>query len=400
MNKKMTTDRMPQHRPLLQPVAHANGYKALIIGSGIGGLATAIALKQIGFTVALFERAPQLREVGAGLSLWANALRALDYLGLGDAIRALALPETAAGIRTDRGDLLMATTNAQLATQFGDLSVMVHRAELHELLQARFDQEIRVDMNCVAVTTEGTGVRAQFHNGEDVQGDLLIGADGLHSQVRATLHGQQPPRYAGYTAWRGVVPFDTSQLRPGESWGAGMRFGQIPMKDGRVYWFATTNCAAGQQSPKGEKETLLRLFGHWHEPIGALLAATPEAAILHNDIYDRPPLKRWGEGLVTLLGDAAHPMTPNLGQGACQALEDAIVLAKQLQRTADIGAALRAYEAARIPRTSMIVQQSRRVGWVGQWTNPAAVAVRNLLLKHLLSKVQHQQLAPLIGYEF
>lgn len=381
------------------PIEHTRNRKAFIIGGGIGGLATAIALTQIGFTVEVFERVALLREVGAGLSLWANAIKALDYLGLASAVRALALPETAGGIRTATGALLMQTANAQLAAEFGELSVMVHRAELHDQLRQAFGQEIRLGMECVAVTEEAQGVRVRFRNGEEASGDLVIGADGLHSQVRAVLHGKQPPRYAGYTAWRGVVGFDISRLQIGETWGHGARFGQIPMPGNRVYWFATQNAPAGQHSPDGEKAKLLRLFSNWHDPIRALIEATPDAAILRNDIYDRPPLKQWGRGHSTLLGDAAHPMTPNLGQGACQALEDAVVLAKQLQATADIPTALRAYEAARIPRTTMIVNQSRRVGQVGQWANPLAVAGRNWLVKHLLARVQYQQFAPLIGYE-
>lgn len=386
-------------KSVLHPVAHTSGRNALIIGGGIGGLATAIALKQIGLTVEVYERVALLREVGAGLSLWANAMKALSYLGLAQAIRALALPETAGGIRTTRGELLMSTTNAQLAAKFGEVSVMVHRAELHDLLRHALGQELHLGMECVAVIEEDQGIRVRFRNGAEATGDLVIGADGLHSQVRAGLHGQQPPRYAGYTAWRGVVPFDHQRLQPGETWGRGARFGQIPMQGGRVYWFATLNAPAGQHSPDGEKAELLRIFGDWHNPIRALIEATPEDAILRNDIQDRPPLKQWGRGRITLLGDAAHPMTPNLGQGACQAVEDAVVLAKQVQATADIPTALRAYEAARIPRTTLIVQQSHRVGAVGQWANPVAVAGRNFLVKHLLARLQYQQFAPIVGYE-
>lgn len=373
--------------------------RALIIGGGIGGLASAIALKQSGLEVEVFERVAVLREVGAGLSLWANAIRALDQLGLGAAIRAQALPETGGGIRTDQGELLMATSNAQLQARFGELSVMIHRAELHDLLRNALQQEIQLGMECVTVEEEAQGVTVHFRNGQMARGDLLIGADGLHSQVRATLHGLQAPTYAGYTAWRAVVDFDVSRLQPGESWGAGARFGQIPMQGNRVYWFAAQNVAEGSSSPQGEKQALLAHFGDWHAPIRALIEATPEAAILRNDIYDRPPLQSWGRGRITLLGDAAHPMTPNLGQGACQALEDAVILAQKLRTTPDIEAALRAYEAARIPRTSMIVQQSRRVGWVGQWQQPLAVALRNALVKHLLAHFQYQQFAPILGYE-
>ncbi len=384
---------------LRQPAAHLQGRHALIIGGGIGGLAAAIALRQIGLEVTVFERVAELHEVGAGLSLWANAIKALDHLGLGDEIRALALPEAEGAIRTPDGKPLMQTSNVQLRAKFGELSVMVHRGALHDLLRRALGQEIRLGMACVAVEEENQGIRARFRNGQEVQGDLLIGADGLHSQIRAQFHGQQPPQYSGYTAWRGVVAFAPEQLQPGETWGAGARFGQVPMQDQRVYWFATCNVPPGQQSPDSEKAALLRIFGEWHNPIRALIEATPEVAILRNDIYDRPPLKSWGRGHSTLLGDAAHPMTPNLGQGACQALEDAVILAKQLQATADIPAALRAYEARRIPRTSKIVQQSRRVGWVGQWQHPLAIATRNYLVKHLLARLQYQQFASLIGYE-
>jgi len=370
----------------------------LIIGGGIGGLATAIALKQIGLTVEVYERVTTLREVGAGLSLWANAIRALEQLGLGQPVRALALPETSGAIRTAAGDLLLYNTNAQLQAKFGELSVMVHRAELHDLLRGALYQELQVGMECVAVTEEAQDVCARFRNGEQAVGDIVIGADGLHSQVRAGLHGQPPPRYAGYTAWRSVVAFDHEQLQPGESWGRGARFGQVPMSGGRVYWFATHNSPPGQPCHDGEKAELLRLFRDWHNPIRALLEATPEPAILRNDIYDRPPLKTWGRGRITLLGDAAHPMTPNLGQGACQALEDAVVLAQQLQTHPDLYSALRAYEAARIPRTTMIVNRSLRVGQVGQWANPIAVAGRNGLVKHLLAHFQEQQLAPIVGF--
>ncbi len=391
-----TTQSFIEERPIEPNPAQRH---ALIIGGGIGGLAAAIALKHRGYTVEIFERVAELHEVGAGLSLWANAIRVLDALGVGKEIRAMALPESGGGIHTKDGALLMHTTNAQLQARFGELSIMVHRAELHDLLRQRVAQELRLGMACVAVQQDAEGVTATLQNGEVRHGDLLIGADGIRSVVRAQLHGEQAPTYAGYTAWRAVVPFDHTRLLVGETWGRGARFGQIPMQGGRVYWFAACNAPPDQQSTGGEKAELLRIFGDWHAPIRELIEATPAAAILHNDIYDRPPLPWWGAGRITLLGDAAHAMTPNLGQGACQALEDAIVLAHQLQTNADIPAALRTYETLRIPRTTMIVQQSRRVGWVGQWSNPLAVAGRNFLVKQLLSRLQYAQLAPIIGYD-
>lgn len=187
------------------------------------------------------------------MSLWANAVKALAYLGLDQAIRTFALPETAGAIRTPRGDLLMRTTNAQLQAKFGELSVMIHRAELHDLLRNALNQEPQLGMECVAVADEAQGVRVRFRNGTEARGDLVIGADGLHSQVRASLHGQQPPRYAGYIAWRGVVAFDHARLQSGETWGRGARFGQVPMYGDRVYWFATRNAPPVNRAPLAKR---------------------------------------------------------------------------------------------------------------------------------------------------
>jgi 2-polyprenyl-6-methoxyphenol hydroxylase-like FAD-dependent oxidoreductase len=173
----------------------------------------------------------------------------------------------------------------------------------------------------------------------------------------------------------------------------------MPMRDGQVYWFATANVPAGESSPDGEKAELLRRFRGWHDPIEALVAATPDAAILRNDMYDRRPLRQWGRGRVTLLGDAAHPMTPNLGQGGCQAMEDAVVLASAIGAASGGGAieaALRAYEQKRIARTSMLVTMSRRVGAVGQLENAALVAMRNAVVRTVGGRMQARQIAGLI----
>lgn len=158
-----------------------------------------------------------------------------------------------------------------------------------------------------------------------------------------------------------------------EAWGPGRRFGMVPIERGRVYWFATLNTPpGGRDEPRQARSTLLRLFGDWHLPIAALLEATPEEAILRNDILHRMPVRTWGTGRVTLLGDAAHPMTPNLGQGACQAIEDAVVLANCLRDAADPIQALRHYETRRIPRANGFVLGSLRLGRIAQWESGAA----------------------------
>ena len=370
-----------------------------VIGAGIGGLTAAIALRRAGFDVEVFERATELREIGAGLSIWKNALVALDEIGLGDRVRAFAVPTRDAALRTWDGHVLVAPTDSVLLGRLGEFGVVIHRGRLQQVLvEACGLHRIRLGKACESFDETPTGVTVRFADGSSATGDALIGADGLHSKVRAELHGASAPRYSGYTCWRGVVEFDHARLAPGESWGRGARFGHVGMADGQVYWFATETAPPGGRGRDGEKAELRRLFRGWHEPIEALIEATDEAWILRNDISDRPVLRTWARGRVTLVGDAAHPMTPNLGQGACQAIEDAIVLARELTGTPDVPSALRAYEARRIRRTNWIVTTSRRLGAIGQFSNPLAMTIRNAFMKHVASRVQARQLEGLVGY--
>lgn len=373
--------------------------RVLIIGGGIGGLTAAIALTRAGIDAEVFERVPEMAPVGAGISLWKNALVALDRIGVYDAVRAYGVVGRGAGLRTWDGRLLVGADSTELTDRFGDFVIVIHRAVLQRvLLEAAGHSRVRLGHACASIASTDRSVTAHFANGHVADGDALIGADGLHSVVRSSIHGDAPPAYRGYTAWRGVVSFEHARLKIGETWGRGQRFGQMPMSDGQVYWFATANVPAGQVSPDGERAELLRRFRGWHDPIEALITATPDRAILRNDMYDRAPIAEWGRGRVTLLGDAAHPMTPNLGQGGCQAIEDAVVLASILKAVPASGMteALRTYETRRVTRTSMMVKTSRRVGAVAQIENPILVAARNTLVKAVGGRMQARQIASLI----
>jgi 2-polyprenyl-6-methoxyphenol hydroxylase-like FAD-dependent oxidoreductase len=372
--------------------------RAIVIGAGIGGLATGIALRRAGLQVEVFERAGELNEVGAGISLWANALHALDKLGVGPAIAAASDAYEAAGLRSWDGRTIVNMSFDDLQRGLGVVCVIMHRAELQSVLLSALGREtVSLNAHCEHVQQDGDGVEAQFADGRRVRGDVLIGADGLYSVVRSALHGLEPPRYSGYTAWRAVVPFDVSALPASESWGYGARFGIVPMSMNRVYWFATENSKEGGRHAN-EKVALTDLFGRWHSPIPSLIEATPALDILRHDIYDRPVLRTWGAGRITLLGDAAHPMTPNLGQGACQALEDAVVLAQCLTGQPDVVAALRSYEKRRIPRANSLVSRSRHVGTIGQLESRAAVRLRDALFSRLSPRLQANQLVRVIGY--
>jgi 2-polyprenyl-6-methoxyphenol hydroxylase-like FAD-dependent oxidoreductase len=356
-----------------------------IIGGGIGGLATACALQRQGIQVTVFERNPELREIGAGLTLWANGVQVLRHLGLGDALTAVSARLTHFECWSWRGKRLGSTRLDSIERRVGAPSLGIHRADLLRLLAGAVDRgSIHVHEHCVGFRSEQGQVIAHFAAGHELQTDVLVGADGLYSVIREQLLGKQPPRYSGYTCWRGVTDFEEQHVSPGissETWGRGRRFGMLPIGNRRVFWYATLNCPAGEQDRPGErKERLSRLFGGWREPIGRLIEATEEEAILRNDLFDRRPVRHWGSGRVTLLGDAAHPPTPNLGQGACQALEDALVLAGCLSDQREPVAALRAYEARRRKRSSAIIEQSALVGKIGQWEQPLLCSLRDGLI--------------------
>jgi FAD-dependent urate hydroxylase len=383
--------------------------KVMVAGGGIGGLTAAIALRRAGFEVSVFERAAELREVGAGLLLAANAQKALKTLSLAEAVARLGTPATAGEIRSWRGKVLASIPAAELEKKIGAPSAAVHRADLQALLAREVgDGTLRLGAEVGAFEQDQSGVRVHFADGSEDSADILVGADGLRSRVRAGLFGLEEPRYAGYTAWRAVVEPDEELLPWGagfESWGRGARFGCAHVGRGRVYWFATANAPEDEKdgppgSLAGAKARLLRLFAGWHRPVGNLVEATEEGAILRTDIYDREPLgERWGTGRVTLLGDAAHPMTPNLGQGACQAIEDAVVLARCLDEGGAIAEALRRYERLRADRTAMVVRRSRRVGVVGQLENALLCRLRDRVLTIIPQKVQLGQLEEVLGYE-
>ena len=375
--------------------------RALIIGGGIGGLSAAIALRRKGIEADVFERNTEPREVGAGISLWPNATKALRMLGLGDTLDSISLVNEEGAVRRWNGTFLSRTPVHELQQRFGGGVIVLHRAELLDMLAQNVGAaNIHAGHLCSSIFQDENGVTASFSSGETVHGDFLVGADGLHSVVRTSLGHQDKMQYSGYTAWRAVVPYNGPAIVPGESWGCGKRFGMLPVKGGRVYWFATNNAPEGERDPApGPRDRLLQLFKGWHEPVEDLIAASSNSAILRNDIYDREPLESWGKGRVTLLGDAAHPMTPNLGQGACQAIEDGLELAACLANGPTVESALKNYEASRTRRTSSIVLTSRRLGSMGQIEQPLLCWLRDWFLKVSPTSFSMRTLAPVIGYE-
>jgi 2-polyprenyl-6-methoxyphenol hydroxylase-like FAD-dependent oxidoreductase len=387
----------------LETVSGATGTpkSALVAGGGIGGLAAGIALQQAGWRVSIFEQAAEFKAIGAGLTIWPNAVKALYTLGLREDLEKMGVSEFAGGFFTEKGELLAKIAYADILNRYGAPILAVHRADLLAALLNKLGKDrLRLGAKLLDLSQDEKGVTANFSNGETARADLLIGADGIHSKVREKLFGSRPLNFSGYTAWRGVAPTPGKPFEAGETWGKGRRFGLVPLNGEAVYWFATDNRPANEpHDPTRHQEELLYLFDGWHFPVKELIATTPAENILRNDIYDLPPLEKWTVGRVTLLGDAAHAMTPNLGQGACQAIEDAVVLAGCLAQSAQVPNALQRYEGLRRGRTTRITRQARQVGMVGQWRNPALVWLRNRLARWLLPRLQDRQLAPILNYE-
>jgi 2-polyprenyl-6-methoxyphenol hydroxylase-like FAD-dependent oxidoreductase len=374
--------------------------KVIIIGGGIGGLTAAIAMRRRGIEADVYERASRLAEVGAGISLWPNATKALKQIGLEEDLRSLSFKNTEFALKRWDGALITRTPTEELERRFGGGVLIVHRAELLDALARSFGSaHFHLGHTCTSFEQDEDEVNVRLMNGETARADVLIGADGLHSQVRSWLGHLKKPRYSGYTAWRSIARFASPAIAASETWGCGKRFGILPMGNSRVYWYATSNASEGEFDPNSNpEEVLLSLFRGWHSPIEDLIRASA-STILRNDIFDRDPLPKWGRGRVTLLGDAAHPMTPDLGQGACQAIEDALELANSLASSANEAVGLEDYEKRRIDRTRSIVLGSRRMGRIGQVNSPQLCRIRNLAFRLTPRAVSLRSFAPIIGYE-
>ncbi len=342
--------------------------KAIVVGGGIGGLSAAVGLHAIGWEVTVLERSPEFGDVGAGISLWPNALRSLESLG----VRLDGLKEQSSGGLHDRDGRRITRWDAEaFRRHHGRPLAAIHRADLIDGLRDALPAQ------SLHTNTTVTGI-------DDLDADVIVGADGIHSGLRKLLWPDHPdPIYSGSTAFRGVTPLPRA-VGLSTSWDDGAEVGVLPLADGGIYWWASYVAEAGIRHDDA-KAYLRDRFGGWHPPIPELIDATPPEALLHHDLYLLgAPLPSFVDGRVALLGDAAHAMPPFLGQGGCQAIEDAVVLASALSATDDIGAGLKRYDEQRRPRSQGVVRSSVQAGKIGpQLKNPFAVAVRNSVFRLL-----------------
>jgi 2-polyprenyl-6-methoxyphenol hydroxylase-like FAD-dependent oxidoreductase len=380
---------------------------AVIAGAGIGGLAVAAALHRQGWDVIVHERAAKLEPVGAAIAIAANAMRALDRLGIGDAVRAHATIPGEAVMRRPDGRVLSRTDNAAIAERFGDPIVPVLRSVVLDLLAGLLPEgAIHLDSAAVGVEAGGPDKKAILRTSAgEFEADLVVAADGVNSVLRRALFPEHPgPAYSGFSAWRMLVPAPSEPCVPGETWGRGLVVGILPLADGRVYAYAADRSPAGAERPD-HRQALQELFGGWHAPIPELIASATPENLLFNEAYEMStPLPAFHVGRVAFLGDAAHAMTPHLGQGGCQAIEDAVTLAAVLgdRDAAAVPEALADYTADRLPRTSWIVKSSHRTGAFTQIRSRPGVFARDLgirVVTRLFPKAMLRSMTALLSWE-
>ncbi|MFJ6612652.1 FAD-dependent monooxygenase [Streptomyces sp. NPDC091289] len=379
---------------------------AVVAGGGIGGLAAAVALGRHGWRVTVCERAPALTGIGAGIVLAPNALRALDSIGLGPEVWAGEALPGSIGLRTPDGAWLSRSDSGAVSTRYGLSMRAVHRGFLVDALASALPPGVvRLGVAVTGVDDTGGAVVVRTSAG-DLRADVVVAADGMRSALRGQLFPRHPGlSHAGEAGWRAVVPgAGLPPQQATETWGRGERFGVVPLADGRIYVYATAVTGPGAR-PADHHAELTRRFGAWHDPIPALLdrlnRRNPDpVGILHHDFHElRPPLPRFHAGRVALLGDAAHAMTPNMGQGGCQAIEDAVVVAHLLARDTDVPAALAAYTQARHRRTTRISRRSRRMGELARLSHPLAASIRNLAVRATPRVVTRRALDTVLGWQ-
>jgi salicylate hydroxylase len=363
--------------------------RVAVIGGGIGGLTAARALRLRGFEVRVYEAAPELKEIGAGVALGPNAMKALRALDLETRVRAIAFESQYGLLRNWRTGHIISRTPRN--ARFGATSCTAHRADLLDALATGVPSEIvALGARCCSVETSSTGAVARFVDATEVEADIVVGADGIHSAVRASLFGPDAPRFTGKVCWRCVVPLDAIP-------------GGLPTTDSTT-WLGPHGAVVVYLVRRGElvnvvahydclneawieeswirecdRAEVLENYRDWHESLLRLFSTSEKH--YRWALYDRDPLPQWTKGRATILGDAAHPMLPYLGQGACQAMEDGVVLAAALDASPDdLSAGLQLYERARRPRASRVVLTARARGEDNHLVSPWAALKRDALI--------------------
>jgi 2-polyprenyl-6-methoxyphenol hydroxylase-like FAD-dependent oxidoreductase len=377
--------------------------KHLIVGGGIAGLTAAIALKKKGFQVLVVEGTSTIKPVGAGLSLAANAMKGLKHIGIANEVIKEGRKLTSFSLYTASGKLLKKGDTDPENSKHGISNFTIHRADLHRVLLSFLNQEeVILGKRSHSITKTENGYAISFEDGSIINCEHLIIAEGINSPLRKYFNEKAKLRFAGYTCWRGIANVEKLNLEEtSETWGKEGRFGIVPLAHDLVYWFACKNTSEPSSIYKNfTLKDIQENFKGFHSNVQQVLAHTKEEDVIWSDISDLAPIDKYAFDNAVLIGDAAHATTPNLGQGACMAIEDAAILAECIHRNPDFNKAILEFEKLRIKRTHSIVEKSWKLGKIAQWENPIAMQLRNFGFKLLPQKSYQKQLESLYDIEF
>jgi len=382
--------------------------KAAIIGAGIGGLSTAIALQQAGIDFEILEAAPELKPVGAGIVMASNAMQVFQRLGIEKKIIKAGLEiVNAYGVDQDFKLISGLRVKEKIASRYGVGSYAVHRSRLQQALLEEIDaKKIHLNKKLTTLSQSNQKVKISFEDGVSTEADLVIGADGIKSAVRKNIFEKMPLRYSGQTCWRGMTKFNLpadKQFNSYEMWGKqkGLRFGFVPIAPDEVYYFTTFfTDANGKDDPGQVKESLLRNYSSFGSLATQIIESTPKENIIRSDIFDLKPIPKWWNGRVALLGDAAHATTPNLGQGGCQAVEDAYVIAKCLKEHSSIEKAFEKYQNTRYEKALHVVNLSWSFGKMTNISNPILQSLRNGIMRAMPESMAIKQLDKILKLNY
>lgn len=375
--------------------------KTIIIGGGIAGLTTAIALEQIGYETAVYESSPQLSVAGAGIWMATNAMQVFHRLGLADEVSAQGVSLDRIEVADHKMKSIQATEQLLFVDTYGYGVTSILRSRLRDILVSHYGKAIHCGKKLQKVEEEGDVVKAFFEDGTSVIGDLLIGADGIHSAVRQQLVPSARLRYAGQTCWRGVAPISLAapfEKACVETWGKNYRFGLSVISDQEVYWFAVAKAPEGQRDKGNRKAKLTKMYADFGDPIPDIIAATPETQIIRNDINDLKPILKWYQGRVCLIGDAAHATTPNMGQGGGQAVEDAWFLSQILKEEPQPENAFKRFQDKRRKKVDQVVRTSWQIGKVAHIS--FGQGLRNFLLRKAPKALAEKQMLALYNIDY
>lgn len=362
-----------------------------IVGAGIGGLTTALFLQQNGIDVTIYESSVAIKPVGAGIILANNAMQVFKKLGLQSKIESKGNKISYMKITDEHLNPLSVVDLTEYEQKYGVTNIAIHRGELQKILAEEIGYN-HINLSKRLSKVEKTELfKLTFEDNSIAESEFLIGADGIKSVVRNQLFAKSTLRNAKQICWRGVCEMDLPLIyhnELNEAWGTGKRFGFVKISEKKVYWYALAN----SKNITSNDMNLSVLFSEFHEVVLSIIQATAKDTIITSDIIDLEPIKKWQNKNVCLIGDAAHATTPNLGQGACQAIEDAFVLGELLNRGIDLGNSFKDYEKLRKKKAQIIVKSSWHIGKLAHIENQYGIWIRNKIMRMMPKTVNKKQM--------